>query len=1022
MVVDSNFSFLARKWPELSELAQIAENNLYEDSNTTMIKLRMFTEQIADYMFAYDKLEEPEENSLYNKLKLLEREELIKDKIAEIFHTLRIEGNKAVHESYESVEEAKTLLSLSYKLAVWFMQVYGEWDFEADEFKLPEEDTEKDIEQLQEKYDEIIQEMQQEIEKIKSEQKETDSKVDHVEKSKKYGEQVIFNGEENQIMRISQEQEAGVDTIDSSQKFITTDVFDPETEKIYKKVWDAVKRALSGRDCIAYWRYPLFSRRGEARKEPDIVIIDKELGVVVLEVFDYELENIAKVEQETWQLVNGNQITPIYDSEDQLYALRGLYQNERSLRDIYQRYGVVLPEVESEKWQERDYRDDYIIFADQLGSKSFLNRISEIETDNGREEINDKAFEDLLMVLTGQVTFKEESKKTQTDGEEESTSIMDTITGVLRGNKKEEKKKRGEVKSQIKEELYKVDMQQEVIGKTIPPGPQRIRGIAGSGKTVLLAQKAAHMHLKHPDWKIALIFFTRSLYDTVILEVDKWLNRFSNGEVSYDPDDDNLNILHAWGAKDQPGFYREICNFHDIKPLHAMKKVLGDGDPNEKLVKACKLLLDKVDSIKPVYDAILIDEAQDLVVDDEDLKYEGKQPFYWLAYKALKPIEGKDSKRLIWAYDEAQSLNALNIPTAPELFGDEQKFKRMVSGFHEGGINKSEIMNKCYRTPGPVLTAAHAIGMGLLRPEGMLRGFTTQEDWENIGYEVQEGSFNPPGQKVVLHRPKATTPNRMPDLWNDDIIKFNKYETRQKEFEALAENIKYNLEQDELNPSRDILVIALGESKECYNLKTSAAKALKKENIDVFIPSALKNNIIYPKYPNTDPNKFWNKDGVTISTTYRAKGNEAYMVYVIGLDNIAKNESDFALRNQLFVALTRTKGWLKVSGIGEYSLYEEFENVLDSGGTFEFKFQRPLEEKVQRGKKDTGKDKDGKKKIKKYDVVETPTGEEAKVVDKKGETLTVKFLKTAKDNDAANKFKEEECEFIRKGEEVYNEL
>jgi len=108
-----------------------------------MIKLRMFTEQIVDYIFAYDNLEEPEENNLYNKLKLLEREELIDGKITEIFHGLRIEGNKAVHESFDSLEEAKTLLSLSYKLAVWFMQVYGEWDFEAEEYNLPEKDSQK---------------------------------------------------------------------------------------------------------------------------------------------------------------------------------------------------------------------------------------------------------------------------------------------------------------------------------------------------------------------------------------------------------------------------------------------------------------------------------------------------------------------------------------------------------------------------------------------------------------------------------------------------------------------------------------------------------------------------------------------------------------------------------------------------------------------------------------------------------------------------------------------------------------
>ena len=138
-----------------------------------------------------------------------------------------------------------------------------------------------------------------------------------------------------------------------------------------------------------------------------------------------------------------------------------------------------------------------------------------------------------------------------------------------------------------------------------------------------------------------------------------------------------------------------------------------------------------------------------------------------------------------------RSLNSLNIPTAPQLFGDEPHFKRLVSGFHPGGIRKSEIMNKCYRTPGPILTAAHAVGMGLLREDGMLRGYTTQEDWENIGYEVKEGSFNPVGQKVVLHRPEEMTPNRVPELWPEDIIKFNSYNTRKEELNNLVEKIKY---------------------------------------------------------------------------------------------------------------------------------------------------------------------------------------------------------------------------------------
>jgi superfamily I DNA and RNA helicase len=269
----------------------------------------------------------------------------------------------------------------------------------------------------------------------------------------------------------------------------------------------------------------------------------------------------------------------------------------------------------------------------------------------------------------------------------------------------------------------------------------------------------------------------------------------------------------------------------------------------------------------------------------------------------------------------------------------------MVSGFHKGGIRKSEIMNKCYRTPGPVLTAAHAIGMGLLRPDGMLRGYTTQEDWENIGYEVVEGSFNPVGQKVVLHRPKEMTPNRVPEIWDGDVIDFNKHNTRKQELERMAKKIRYNIEVDGLSPSRDILVIALGDMRESYRLKVDAAKAIRNEGINIYIPKAVNNNVYYPKYPKVDPDKFWNKGGVTVCTTYRAKGNEAYVVYVIGLDKIAKEEANFALRNQLFVALTRTKGWLDINGVGNFAMYEEFREVLESGNRFEFVFQRPKAER-----------------------------------------------------------------------------
>ena len=42
-------------------------------------------------------------------------------------------------------------------------------------------------------------------------------------------------------------------------------------------------------------------------------------------------------------------------------------------------------------------------------------------------------------------------------------------------------------------------------------GIQRIRGMTGSGKTIVLARKAVELHTAHPDWNIVVTYSTRSL-------------------------------------------------------------------------------------------------------------------------------------------------------------------------------------------------------------------------------------------------------------------------------------------------------------------------------------------------------------------------------------------------------------------------------------------------------------------------------------------------------------------------------
>jgi uncharacterized protein YjbI with pentapeptide repeats len=172
------------------------------------------------------------------------------------------------------------------------------------------------------------------------------------------------------------------------------------------------------------------------------------------------------------------------------------------------------------------------------------------------------------------------------------------------------------------------------------------------------------------------------------------------------------------------------------------------------------------------------------------------------------------------------------------------------------------------------------------------------------------------------------------------------YRDRQEELTALAENIIYNLRHDGLKPCREILVIVLGSGFEAMQLEAAVAEFLMSQGIDIYIPSTPDCNILIPYQENRDPNKFWCEGGVTVSRIHRAKGNEADMVYVVGLDNVAKDESNLQLRNQLFVALTRAKGWVTLSGLGSYPMYEEMWRVIRSGDTFTFTFRRPPQREI----------------------------------------------------------------------------
>ncbi|KJR40999.1 hypothetical protein MCHI_003097 [Candidatus Magnetoovum chiemensis] len=62
---------------------------------------------------------------------------------------------------------------------------------------------------------------------------------------------------------------------------------------------------------------------------------------------------------------------------------------------------------------------------------------------------------------------------------------------------------KGAILKKIEKEIANLDQWQKQAAIETAPGPQRIRGLAGSGKTIVLALKAAYLHCQNPHWNIS---------------------------------------------------------------------------------------------------------------------------------------------------------------------------------------------------------------------------------------------------------------------------------------------------------------------------------------------------------------------------------------------------------------------------------------------------------------------------------------------------------------------------------------
>ena len=672
-----------------------------------------------------------------------------------------------------------------------------------------------------------------------------------------------------------------------------------------------------------YEQFPFYSAE-KNRYRPDILLMHELYGVNIISVKDLKIENINFINGDWWQLLNWykDKDDPLMNSERQMWAakdrIQKKLQNKKrnlSLDKVAFNNVLALPFISETDFIKKFPDDAQDLKGKLLFKETFENR-------NNVESIFNQFINKQKFKLKNS-EFREIRQTIDAGGDIANAKIEKGLNPLSKGF----------LFQKLSQELHNLDAVQHNSAMSIPSGPQRIRGLAGTGKTVVIAMKAALMYFEKKEWNILVTFQTKSLYDTLFALIDYFVNYFADTDLNQSEKvdwRDRIALLPAWGSyNNNPGVYSEACKKagHEFQNLTSIQNKYGPGDAFQV---ACRdLLRDQKDKIIEYFDAILIDEGQDL-----------PNTFYQLCMCLLK-----EPKRIIIGWDDMQSLGRLDIRDAKELLGvNKDAIPYEFSGNYQNGVSKDVILQNCYRSPRQVIFLAHMFGLGVKRQAGFLQFFDDPQAWRDLGYIVMPKNVTvlEKGSVVTLSRGLTNSGNNL-EIYDgvniEQIITKSVHNSLEEEAIFIGQTIKKLIENEEFKPEQ-IAVLSIDSRQETLTKYMSF--------ISKYLPTGI--GII----DGADKSRLNKKaNHIYLASASRAKGNQYGYVFVTGIqetqsDNEFSNK-DVRRRNTAFSAMTRTKAWLHISGVGDKAnlISKEIDQICSDLNTCSIKFQVPDMEKLR---------------------------------------------------------------------------
>ncbi|MGJ7922920.1 3'-5' exonuclease [Neobacillus sp. LXY-4] len=369
-------------------------------------------------------------------------------------------------------------------------------------------------------------------------------------------------------------------------------------------------------DYIVYFEPSIQGRR------PDFVIIGPDLGLVVLEVKDYTKNTLFQINHDEWHIIttSGDQAvikSPMKQARENVFHVVDVLKKDKNLVQLDGKYkfnlkfpygyGVVFTRMYNKDFIEnslysviepslcltRDEIDpDKELFSEEILMEKILNMF--IVPFRLREPLSIEDINAIRYHLFPEVRISAEFKAPVPYQDQLLLSLHDIKT---------------------------MDLHQENMAKQIGDKNRLIRGVAGSGKTIILASRAKMLSKQNPDWKILILCYNISLSNAIQQMINHMLNE-PEDLFDFDPNVkavQNQNIV--------------VRNFHSwLKNDLKMK----ESQLSEMIEK-----IEKKETILPTYDAVLIDEGQDFEAD-------------WLRLVGL--LISSDTQSLLLVEDRAQTI------------------------------------------------------------------------------------------------------------------------------------------------------------------------------------------------------------------------------------------------------------------------------------------------------------------------------------------------------------------------------